>query len=670
MAISVDWPNRVINIPKADLTLIEGTSYSLDVNWLRLQLKDLEDDPAGMPWLDTHKHTPPVTLSGSTYARFLEIINGYTITFEDGQYGVGLSGANNNIVDVLNRNQVSVVANNSSGLIESDLIEFSQFQNTVTVSAAGSAGTLFPIGTPGSPVNNIADALTIANNRGIKSLTFASSFTIPTGTNLTLFTIKAISPSIVTITFQTGVTVLGAELENATITGYLGSIASITGCHIHDITGESNAVGAEMTITNCLIDGNVILSSGLQGKLNVIDCKSGDAGPMPPELNFNGADVELVARNYSGDIHLHNITQGQNLSMDFISGEMLIESDCTNGTLVIRGSCKVLNESTTLTVLDYTTLSLVEFASFEGKVTLDAANGRSGTGGLIGSAGDPVNNIVDALAIATTRGLKELKIIGTYTIPSGQDLSGLTIAGEGPATSFISFSPNITTNYCEVHDATISGQVANIAEFVNVNIVTLTDVGQLNLHTTFVDCLISSSITFNANRTGGLVFVNCDSAVAGQSTPYIDLAGSVLSVVLRDYIGGIEFRNISNGNVGSIDIGSGQVIFHSTCTDGDFVVRGGTKIVDNSTGTFTVTNETDSWLNPLENYNDYSTLGGALRLIYHLTNNKTITDPTAGTITVYDSDGTTVLYSASLYEDAGGLIPYKGEGAERREKYN
>lgn len=118
MAISIDWPNSVINVPQADLTLISGSSYTLDVNWFRLQLKDLEDDPAGIGWPDTHVHTPPVTLSGSTYARFVEIINGYTVTFEDGNYGVALQGANNNIVDVLNRNQVSVIANNSAGLTE------------------------------------------------------------------------------------------------------------------------------------------------------------------------------------------------------------------------------------------------------------------------------------------------------------------------------------------------------------------------------------------------------------------------------------------------------------------------------------------------------------------------------------------------------------------------
>jgi len=117
MAISIDWGTRVITIPQADLTPLGGTLYELNVNTFRLALKDLEDDPAGMSFPDTHKHNTEIVIGGITYARSVEIINGYTVTFEDGQYRVNLVGANNNIADVLNLNQVSVVPSNSGGLI-------------------------------------------------------------------------------------------------------------------------------------------------------------------------------------------------------------------------------------------------------------------------------------------------------------------------------------------------------------------------------------------------------------------------------------------------------------------------------------------------------------------------------------------------------------------------
>ena len=117
MSVSVNWDTRVIYVPKAYLTFLGGTSYQLDVNQFRLKLKDLEDDEEGMPFPDTHRHNTEVLLGGVTLARVFEIINGYTITFENGSYSVNLVGANQNIVDVLNLNSVSVRSFNSAGLI-------------------------------------------------------------------------------------------------------------------------------------------------------------------------------------------------------------------------------------------------------------------------------------------------------------------------------------------------------------------------------------------------------------------------------------------------------------------------------------------------------------------------------------------------------------------------
>jgi hypothetical protein len=51
-----------------------------------------------------------------------------------------------------------------------------------------------------------------------------------------------------------------------------------------------------------------------------------------------------------------------------------------------------------------------------------------------------------------------------------------------------------------------------------------------------------------------------------------------------------------------------------------------------------------------------------------LLRNKMITDPVAGTITIFDDDGTTVLFTASLFEDAAGTQGYRGKGAERRDR--
>lgn len=117
--ISIDWATKVISVPQSYLTLVSGMAYSMDVNQFRLDLKDLEDSEEGMNFDYTHNHNTAVTLSGTTYARTLEIVNGYTVTFEDtgSPYVVAFVGANHNIADVTNFDMVSLVIGNSAGLI-------------------------------------------------------------------------------------------------------------------------------------------------------------------------------------------------------------------------------------------------------------------------------------------------------------------------------------------------------------------------------------------------------------------------------------------------------------------------------------------------------------------------------------------------------------------------
>jgi hypothetical protein len=115
--ITVDWASRVVFVPKTSLTNLGGGLYELDLDDFRLELKALEASEAGMVEPDIHAHNTLVTIAGTTLARVVEIINGYTITFEDDQYAVNLVGANSNISDVANVNQVSLRSFNTAGLI-------------------------------------------------------------------------------------------------------------------------------------------------------------------------------------------------------------------------------------------------------------------------------------------------------------------------------------------------------------------------------------------------------------------------------------------------------------------------------------------------------------------------------------------------------------------------
>ena len=121
--ISIDWGTKVITVPKSYTSLISLIPFEtrlLDINQFRLDLRGLEADVEGMPHLRTHIHNTEVIVGGVVLARVISIVNGYTLTFEDGSYAVNLDGANSNLLDVANLNSVQIRSANSAGLIVTD----------------------------------------------------------------------------------------------------------------------------------------------------------------------------------------------------------------------------------------------------------------------------------------------------------------------------------------------------------------------------------------------------------------------------------------------------------------------------------------------------------------------------------------------------------------------
>ncbi len=181
MAISISWPTGVITVPKADMTLVQSSPFEireLNLNTFRLALDDLQDDETGQVWPTTHNHNTVVTVGGVTLARVVEIINGYTITFENGSYAVNLVGANSNVGDVVNLNSVSVRAANSAGLTEPDIaatVWDALVANHLTTGSTGKAlCDAGGAGNPwGAPVYGNTDAGTFGELVGKKLLTIA-----------------------------------------------------------------------------------------------------------------------------------------------------------------------------------------------------------------------------------------------------------------------------------------------------------------------------------------------------------------------------------------------------------------------------------------------------------------------------------------------------------------
>lgn len=334
MAISIDWGTKVINIPKSYLTLISGTLYKLDTNQFRLDLRALEATDPGMAYLKTHKHQTNFTLSGVPYARVVEIINGYTVTFEDGLYAVNLDGSNNNILDVTNRNQVGVAPNNSAGLQNQRALELSTFNGVVVVDTLhGTPGTGYPQGTAQAPVDNISDAYDIAVEAGVTEIKFNHSATLDSGDWSEGFIFSSASPVLCTLTVTAGANVTGCEFRDVTVTGVLSASNVLRTCYIVNVSMGGFAFNSAM--------GGIIT---MLGGLSVLDCWSGIPGTGHPDIVVDDAG-DLGVRGYAGGLGIEQSSlAGNNISIDML-GRLHVHSTVTAGTLVISGQGVLNNES-------------------------------------------------------------------------------------------------------------------------------------------------------------------------------------------------------------------------------------------------------------------------------------------------------------------------------------
>lgn len=355
MSISINWKTKVIFIPQSFLTPLGGALYELDTDVFRRALKNLEDDEIGMMYDDTHKHNTTVLLGGIEYARIVEIINGYTVTFEDGQYAVNLVGSNNNIADVTNVNQVSVRPANSAGLIQTREIQYASFENAVHIDVInGVAGTYYPTGTPRQPVNNVADAVFIANLYGFKTLQIIGDITFRTGDDVAGFLILGQNASRSLFIIDAGANVQGCEFREAVITGVLDGNSIIRYAYVFDLFYVSGFI-YETALTG-------IIQLGGNATAYIFSCYT-DTNPVT--IDMNGSGNSLAAQGCRGDIHLINKTGPDKCELYVNPGTIVIEASVTNGIgLELSGVGHVENLSSIEPeehhVVDGDTLALIQ----------------------------------------------------------------------------------------------------------------------------------------------------------------------------------------------------------------------------------------------------------------------------------------------------------------------
>jgi hypothetical protein len=337
--VYVDWATKVIFIPRESMTLVQQHPTEirrLDSNDFRLTLKDLEDDPVGMAYQDTHRHNTTVLLGGIEYARIIEILAPYTITFEDGRYAVQISGSNNNIGDRVNVNNVSVRSANSAGLIQTREIEFNTFNGGITIDQLnGVSGQNYPTGTPLRPVNNISDARFIAASRGFSTIYVIGDLTLDTGDDVSGMMLMGNNASRTYIQINPGADTTGVEIREATVTGTLDGTTIIRDSYVFDLSYVTGF------LFQCQLAGTIVLGGVMPA--SIMQCYGGSNGVT---IDMNGEGHMLNVSAWNGDITIANKSGSDLCALHVTAASVIIDSTVTNGEGIhIDGTGEFVNNS-------------------------------------------------------------------------------------------------------------------------------------------------------------------------------------------------------------------------------------------------------------------------------------------------------------------------------------
>ena len=338
MAFAIDWSTGVVTVPQSDLSFVSGTLYAQDTRAFWEEIKALEASEVGMPFIDIQQHASETTIAGITYAQSIEIINGYTVTFQDAQYATRLDGSNNNIFDegVINRNQVSVIPTNSAGLITTKQVADSAFLDgrTFIDTIDGTAGTTYPQGTTADPVDNLTDAQSIITVRRLPDrLLLRNSLTLGVSDVIDDYDIQGFSAYLSSIVVTAGASTDNLSASNLKLSGTLTGTATLSVCSI-----EPALLGFDGEMRTCGLTSKVTLGTSTE-KHVFVDCYSEVAGTATPEIDCNDlAGLDVSIRRYAGGIEITNFSDaGGLMTIDLTSGNIILDSTCSAGTIVVRG---------------------------------------------------------------------------------------------------------------------------------------------------------------------------------------------------------------------------------------------------------------------------------------------------------------------------------------------
>jgi hypothetical protein len=280
------------------------------------------------------------TITGQFAPAYFFLTNGWRVIVDNGDevsVGVNLYTDELNSPFIVGNSSAVSLRNSDAVTVDNGVSQNLDYGGEIQVnSITGLAGTIYPAGTLAQPVNNISDALIIANQLGIARLKVYGNVTIDQ--NLTNF-------SVIGGNFNSSVNLMGVNLEGTSFEkcilngSYFGKIR-VDECEIND-----GFTGLEGKFNNCGINGDLYAISGISSYFS--ECYTNSVLESGIHMNI---DSVVRYRGYTGGVDIYDCQSGSVLSISFAVGQAYILTGNTSGDITLLGIASFDNQSSGTTV--------------------------------------------------------------------------------------------------------------------------------------------------------------------------------------------------------------------------------------------------------------------------------------------------------------------------------
>ncbi len=496
-------------------------------------------------------------------------------------------------------------------------------------------------GYQGSPFNNFPDAIGALDDRNLTHIEILGNVTLDrnidgytiTGENLPIFDMN---------NFSVGSTNFIKMILTGTQNGGYPFLESCGMQDIIGLNGQANvtALGGTIRVAD---NSNILLN-------NVTPIQADADITIDFQDAFTIAKVDL--ENAHGDFIIRNMTSASDiLEINFLSGKITIENNCTAGTIIMNGTADWLNpEYNGGATIENRLINPegVQFSEFiDGRVYIDTNEPTTGTFFPHGTVRLPCNNDADAKVVYQANNIRKVEIESNVTLTVDHD--DIKFFGRSPRTTTLTVGAGVSTNNCEFQSMLLTGTLTGNTYITQV---ALKNVTGLIGH--FEQCVIREG----TNTLGGAgigMFNKCVAVSAsgpGTDIPILDCAGSGQGVAFRGLIGEIKIINKTGSEPMSLALDGARVELDATVTGGDIRVFGTGELIDNSGGTAVVDRDElvspeyvmeDVWSALASAFDDAGTMGTVMNDLWSMAAGRIVESP-SGTFTFYDRDNTTVRF--------------------------